>query len=60
MQLKQQWACEKHVGEHGELGYCFVNACGEHLGLNHRKLKLWAAAIVSQLLDRHLPLLTVA
>lgn len=48
MQLKQRWTCEKHAGKHGEHGYCFINAGGEHLGLNHRKLKLWAAAIVSK------------
>jgi len=49
MQLKQKWSCEKHLGEHGEPGYCYIAATGEHLGLNSRKLKLWAAAIVSRI-----------
>ncbi|KIK93182.1 hypothetical protein PAXRUDRAFT_145638 [Paxillus rubicundulus Ve08.2h10] len=26
MQLKKQWVCKKHTGEHGEPGYCFFNA----------------------------------
>jgi hypothetical protein len=47
MQLKRKWTCEKHQGEHGEAGHCYVNPMGEHVGLNHRKLKLWATAIVS-------------
>ncbi|KAF9225177.1 hypothetical protein BS17DRAFT_801307 [Gyrodon lividus] len=55
MQLKKRWVCEKHAGEHGEPGYCFVNTCGKHLGLNHRKLKLWAAAIAAADATKHEP-----
>lgn len=46
MQLKMKWVCERHQGEHGEPGYCYVDDAGVHLGLNSRKLKIWAAAIV--------------
>lgn len=46
LQLKAKWTCEKHGGEHGEHGYCYVSPTGEHVGLNNRKLKIWAAAIV--------------
>lgn len=49
LQLKQKWACEKHQGEHGEPGACYVDSAGNHLGLNNRKLKIWASAIVSSI-----------
>ncbi|KAF9229200.1 hypothetical protein BS17DRAFT_762875 [Gyrodon lividus] len=55
MQLKKRWVCEKHAGKHGEPGYCFFNACSEHLGLNHRKLKLWAATIAAEDATKHEP-----
>ncbi|KIK76654.1 hypothetical protein PAXRUDRAFT_18046 [Paxillus rubicundulus Ve08.2h10] len=55
LQLKAKWVCEKHLGEHGEVGYCYVSSTGEHLGLNHRKLKLWAAAIASADATKHAP-----
>ena len=47
LQLKAQWPCDKHHGEHGEAGFCYIDPNGNHLGLNMRKLKVWAAAIVS-------------
>ncbi|KAG6904417.1 hypothetical protein DXG01_010072, partial [Tephrocybe rancida] len=45
LQLKQKWSCERHQGEHGEPGFCYVDTAGNHLGLNNRKLKIWASAI---------------
>jgi hypothetical protein len=47
LQLKTKWPCEKHQGEHGNPGFCYVDPTGGHLGLNNHKLKIWAAAIVS-------------
>jgi hypothetical protein len=47
IQLKKKWPCQQHQGEHGEDSYCYTNANGEHIGLNNRKLKIWASAIVS-------------
>ncbi|KAG1860347.1 hypothetical protein F4604DRAFT_1930239 [Suillus subluteus] len=47
IQLKKKWSCAKHQGEHGQDGHCYVSSMGEHLGLNHRKLKMWAAAWVN-------------
>lgn len=49
LQLKQKWACEKHQGEHGEPGACYVDSAGNHLGLNNHKLKIWASAISSSI-----------
>ncbi|KAI1785072.1 hypothetical protein LXA43DRAFT_900555, partial [Ganoderma leucocontextum] len=46
VQLKALWACESHLGEHGETGYCYVDPSGQHLGLNNRRFKLWSSAIV--------------
>lgn len=45
--LKNKWPCSQHQGEHGEPGHCYVDANGGHVGLNHRRLKIWAAAVVS-------------
>ncbi|KAJ8585723.1 hypothetical protein M405DRAFT_910709 [Rhizopogon salebrosus TDB-379] len=59
MQLKQKWPCEKHLGEHGEPGYCYISVTGEHLGLNIHKLKLWAAAIAAADATKHEPPNTV-
>jgi hypothetical protein len=47
LQLKKKWPCAQHYGEHGEPGFCYIAASGERVGLNTRKLKIWAAAIVS-------------
>jgi hypothetical protein len=46
MQLKKKWPCQQHHSEHGEDGHCYVNASGEHIGLNNHKLKIWASSIV--------------
>ncbi|KAG2131759.1 hypothetical protein DEU56DRAFT_914323 [Suillus clintonianus] len=59
MQLKNKWSCEKHLGEHGEPGHCYIASTGEHLGLNSRKLKLWAAAIAAADATKHEPPNTV-
>jgi hypothetical protein len=47
LELKKKWLCAKHQGEHGDVGYCYVSPNASHVGLNNRKLKLWASAIVS-------------
>ena len=36
-----------HQGENGDVGNCYVSANGKHVGLDSRKLKIWASAIVS-------------
>ncbi|KAH7903026.1 hypothetical protein BJ138DRAFT_1198541, partial [Hygrophoropsis aurantiaca] len=59
LQLKSKWPCQKHQGEHGEPGYCYVSPTGEHLGLNNRKLKIWAAAIAAADATKHQPPNTV-
>jgi hypothetical protein len=48
IQLKKRWPCTQHQGEHGEPGYCYITPSAEHVGLNNRKLKIWATAIVSK------------
>ncbi|KDR67216.1 hypothetical protein GALMADRAFT_80029 [Galerina marginata CBS 339.88] len=55
VQLKQKWVCEKHQGEHGEPGACYVDSAGNHLGLNNRKLKIWASAIAAADATKHEP-----
>ncbi|KAL1947169.1 hypothetical protein VTO73DRAFT_14130 [Trametes versicolor] len=59
MQLKAKWTCERHSGEHGEAGFCYVDEAGVHLGLNNRKLKIWAAAISAADATKHQPPATV-
>lgn len=46
IQLKSLHKCEKHPGEHGQDGHCYINPKGEHLGLNNKKIKEWSAAWV--------------
>lgn len=46
MELKKKWPCDKHLGEHGEPGHCYVNDNGGHLRLSALRLKMWAAAMV--------------
>jgi hypothetical protein len=46
LKLKNTHPCEQHRGEHGEVGYCYVWPNGGHLGLNNRRLAIWAAAMV--------------
>ncbi|KAJ6473089.1 hypothetical protein C8R45DRAFT_835651 [Mycena sanguinolenta] len=47
LKLKTKWPCEKHAGENGDLGHCWIDVGGNHVGLNMRKLKIWASAIVA-------------
>ncbi|EPQ49906.1 hypothetical protein GLOTRDRAFT_26631, partial [Gloeophyllum trabeum ATCC 11539] len=47
LELKRLHECKEHLGEHGETGYCYKNENG-HIGLNNRRLKIWAAAIVQR------------
>ncbi|KAF8062512.1 hypothetical protein FPV67DRAFT_1672970 [Lyophyllum atratum] len=46
LQLKQKWKCEKHLGEHGEPGYCYTSD-DRHLLLNNLRFKSWAAALAA-------------
>ncbi|KIJ94158.1 hypothetical protein K443DRAFT_110911, partial [Laccaria amethystina LaAM-08-1] len=46
MELKATWPCSTHLNEHGGAGYCYVTNTSEHVRLNARRLKAWAAAIV--------------
>ncbi|KAG8685087.1 hypothetical protein FRC09_014970 [Ceratobasidium sp. 395] len=55
LKLKAQHKCEEHRGEHGEPGYCYVWPNGQHLGLNHRRLTMWAAAMAAGEATRHAP-----
>ncbi|KAG9126625.1 hypothetical protein FRC07_002735, partial [Ceratobasidium sp. 392] len=43
--LKKNWLCNTHSGEHGEPGYCFIAGDGEHIHLNMHRRKIWVAAI---------------
>ncbi|KAJ7729552.1 hypothetical protein B0H14DRAFT_2640401 [Mycena olivaceomarginata] len=47
MKLDPKWACEKHRGENGDIGHCWINPNGNHTGLNMGKKKMWASAIVA-------------
>lgn len=47
LKLKDTHPCEKHRGEHGEPGYCYIAPDGSHVGLNNRRFAIWAAAMVS-------------
>ncbi|KAJ7880688.1 hypothetical protein B0H13DRAFT_2345482 [Mycena leptocephala] len=40
MKLETKWACEKHHGESGDVGHCYVDASGNHMPLNMRKKKI--------------------
>lgn len=46
LQLKQKYPCAQHQGENGDTGHCYIGPNGEHTGLNSRRLKIWASAIV--------------
>ncbi|KAJ7856212.1 hypothetical protein B0H14DRAFT_2352800 [Mycena olivaceomarginata] len=47
MKLDAKWACEKHHGENGDIGHCWIDPNGNHTGLNMRKKKMWASAIIT-------------
>ncbi|KAH6906352.1 hypothetical protein BKA70DRAFT_1224206 [Coprinopsis sp. MPI-PUGE-AT-0042] len=55
MELKQKYKCEKHLGEHGEAGHCFVSPAGDHIRLNLFRLRIWAAAWASGDATKHEP-----
>ncbi|GBE82416.1 hypothetical protein SCP_0408000 [Sparassis crispa] len=59
LELKKKWICQDHKGEHGEVGHCYVMPQAEHLELNNRKLKAWAAAIAARDCTKHQPPQTV-
>ncbi|CCO35512.1 hypothetical protein BN14_09630 [Rhizoctonia solani AG-1 IB] len=48
LKLKETHRCEKHCGEHGEPGFCYVTPDGTHVGLNMRRFAIWGAAMVCQ------------
>lgn len=47
LQLKAKWTCAQHQGESEDAGLCYIAHNGDHVGLNNRRLKIWASAIVS-------------
>ncbi|KAJ7677222.1 hypothetical protein B0H17DRAFT_867710, partial [Mycena rosella] len=47
LKLKGKWPCDKHQGESGDVGHCWIDVGGNHTGLNMRKLKMWSSAIVA-------------
>ncbi|KAJ7088713.1 hypothetical protein C8R44DRAFT_649479, partial [Mycena epipterygia] len=55
LKLKEHWRCEKHLGEHGDVGQCYVDTVGQHIGLNKRKIKVWAAAMAAGDTMKHEP-----
>ncbi|KAJ6481124.1 hypothetical protein C8R45DRAFT_831641 [Mycena sanguinolenta] len=55
MKLNTKWACEKHHGENGDVGHCWIDPNGNHIGLNMQKKKLWASAIVAGDATAHEP-----
>ncbi|KAA1475512.1 hypothetical protein DENSPDRAFT_883621 [Dentipellis sp. KUC8613] len=59
LELKAKWPCQQHLGEHGEDGFCYVTANAEHIRLNARKLKFWAAAIAAHEATKNEPPNTV-
>ncbi|KIK42782.1 hypothetical protein CY34DRAFT_68804, partial [Suillus luteus UH-Slu-Lm8-n1] len=59
LQLKKKWPCAQHQGEHGDVGFCYVSANATHIGLNNRKLKIWAAAIAAADATKHEPPSTI-
>ncbi|KAH6867363.1 hypothetical protein BKA70DRAFT_1133439 [Coprinopsis sp. MPI-PUGE-AT-0042] len=55
MELKQKYKCEKHLGEHGEQGCCYITPSGDHIRLNLFRLRIWAAAWASGDATKHEP-----
>jgi len=48
--IKEEHTCQQHLGENGSIGHCYVMSVGRHIGLNMRRLSMWAAACVSCIL----------
>jgi hypothetical protein len=46
LRIKEEHTCQQHLGENGSVGHCYVTQGGRHIGLNMRRLSLWAAACV--------------
>lgn len=55
LKLKDTHPCEKHRGEHGEPGYCYIAPDGSHVGLNNRRFAIWAAAMAAGDATRFVP-----
>lgn len=47
LKLKAQWKCQRHHGEHGQPGYCYITPAGKCIPLNNHRFDAWAAAWVS-------------
>jgi hypothetical protein len=44
--IKNEWPCQQHLGENGRPGACYITPSGKHVGLNIRRLAVWAAAML--------------
>ncbi|KIJ96371.1 hypothetical protein K443DRAFT_107389, partial [Laccaria amethystina LaAM-08-1] len=55
MELKATWPCSMHLNEHGGAGSCYVTNTSEHVLLNARWLKAWAAAIAAHVATKLVP-----
>ncbi|KAG8749059.1 hypothetical protein FRC11_011622 [Ceratobasidium sp. 423] len=53
--LKATHPYEKHHGEHGEPGFCYVTPDGAHIGLNNHQFTIWSAAVAAGDATRHIP-----
>ncbi|KAF8701569.1 hypothetical protein RHS03_06503, partial [Rhizoctonia solani] len=53
--LKATHPCEKHRGEHGEAGFCYVTPNGTHIGLNNCRFAIWSAAVAAGDATCHTP-----
>ncbi|KAL1702718.1 hypothetical protein EV121DRAFT_281663 [Schizophyllum commune] len=47
IKLQEKWACNTHRGEHGEPGQCYVDAVGNHFGLNNNHFRTWSNALAA-------------
>nr|GAT48927.1 predicted protein [Mycena chlorophos] len=55
LKLQRRWPCQTHKSENGDVGACYIDGNGNHIGLNMRKLKAWAAAIIAGDCTMHEP-----
>ena len=46
IKLQEKWKCNAHRGEHSEPGSCYVDAVGNHFGLNNNHLRTWSNSLV--------------
>ncbi|KAJ7051597.1 hypothetical protein C8F01DRAFT_639347 [Mycena amicta] len=55
LKIQNKWKCDKHQGENGKVGHCYIDVDGNHMGLNMRKFRAWAAAVVAGDATVHVP-----